>query len=128
MVNQLSPEGDTLQKDKAELLKSAEGQLSTAQYGMPDADAANKLYRFSWDLEAAMDAQRKAGKNPRDLLNPNSKDFFGARIGQYKTSRQQILQNGADAVRAQNPALAPQPVKPPTRSQMTNDFLNGGLK
>lgn len=61
------------------------------------------VYRFTWDLEKAIEAKKKAGQDPSTLLDPTSKDYFGS-PGNMKHYVKPLSERLAQAAAAANAA------------------------
>ncbi len=72
-----------------------------------EAEAVGTVERIRADFYEAVDLKRKANENPRDLLNPKSKDWFfdPAKLSTYTESPRAAVAGQAAAVR--RGALAP---------------------
>lgn len=107
--------GDTVDAKNTNALKSA--FLKNSDYAithdpsgltinLPAAHDAD--YRFLTDFSATWDAKVKAGEDPKGLITPGSKDYFGtlANMSKYVKTADQWL---AEAQAAQDAANPPQP-------------------
>lgn len=96
-------DGDATQKAlKAKFLSTAEEGIKGAPVdGSTSGDAQ---YRFDYDFQQAWDAKIKAGEDPKGLITPGSKDYFGslANLSHYSQTAADALAEQADA---QNPGL-----------------------
>jgi hypothetical protein len=84
------------------MMRSIEGGVS------PDA-AADASYRFSRDLETAIESKRKSNEDPRALLDPGSKEYFltPTRIKSYMPDSRAAMAAAANDVRARSKAAGP---------------------
>lgn len=81
--------------------------------GQVDAADQERAYFFEMDLMRRMDAYRKAGKDPYDLLDPAKPDFFGSaqNLMQYQRSAEQRLQDMQNVLATKSPSgWSPPPV------------------
>lgn len=78
---------------RKQLFNIAKGHLtrSNALTGVRDPDGDESMLRFQTFVYEQVEEQRKAGKPIRDLLNPDSKDYLGRFIRNYKRSPQEIM-------------------------------------
>lgn len=85
--------------------------------GRASADVIpSALQRFNADLDAKINEYRQAGKNPRDLLTPGTRDYFlnGNRMSMYVEDATTALARGvADGARKTAPAEARRPGETP---------------
>jgi hypothetical protein len=87
-------------KLKDKFVKDNETAIGTGANAMtPDAK-----FRFDFDFEQAWQAKIAKGENPKDLITPGNKDYFGslANLSHYSLSAADQLQAEADA---QKPGL-----------------------
>lgn len=112
-VNMRTPEGAKLGEDQEAFLTAVKAQIdkSNPLLGKVDQTGAEGFYRLKLDLQKKVDAYRRAGKDPRDLLDPSKPDYMGspAALAPYQKTLQQSLQ---DTARAMRPGPA---VPPPTK-------------
>lgn len=71
-------------------MRSVEGQVDPAS-------AAAGIYRFSRDMQQQIEKYRKDGKDPRELLDPDSKAYLLSpeRLQRFKPSRQDAMRVSA---------------------------------
>ncbi len=95
-----TPEGDAEGIMKKQFLKNAKEQISNENIGLniQDPKGEEMYQKFLTQVLPAYDAARAQGKSAIDLLNPDSKDYVGNSIGQFKRA---LPQQVADTVIAQ---------------------------
>jgi hypothetical protein len=110
-----TPEGVAEAEMKKQFLMTAKGQISGSDEGLHIKDPkGDELYlKFLANALPAYDAGKKAGKTPAQLLNPESPDYIGKAVEQYKRPMNQwfsdVVNNGTTATAAApefNPAQA----------------------
>lgn len=119
-------DGEPLTKDRTEFFKKYAPTIDPdMELGMHSALGAQNIYRAEKDARRAESALRAAGKDPHDLYDPNSPNFFGSAksISQYRPTLQQkaefLAQQKSDAAGAAEKAAAskgaekPPEVRPP---------------
>jgi hypothetical protein len=81
-----TPEGEAETEMKREFLKNARGQISGTDEGLHIKDPkGDELYlKFMAQALPAYDAGRRDGKTPQQLLDPNSPDYVGGIIKNFK--------------------------------------------
>jgi hypothetical protein len=81
-----TPEGVSEGEMKSQFFKTAKAQISGSDEGLHIHDPkGDELYlKFMAQALPAYDAGRKAGKSATQLLNPDSPDYVGKSIGQFK--------------------------------------------
>ena len=81
-----TPEGVSEGEMKAQFFKTAKAQISGSDEGLHIHDPkGDQLYlKFMAQALPAYDAGRKAGKSAVQLLNPDSPDYIGKSIAQFK--------------------------------------------
>lgn len=96
------PQSQSVKELKAKFLSTAEQGIKGAPVEGTDGDSAT--YRFDFDFQQAWDAKVKAGEDPKGLITPGSKDYFGslANLSHYSQTAADALQAQVDA---QNPGL-----------------------
>jgi len=111
--NLRSPDKSPFQKEVGRFRATVEkAMLSDAVVrGMSRASAdiiPAALQRFNSDLDAKIEEYRQAGKNPRDLLTPGSRDYFlgGGRMQSYLDDATSVMSTSAAQQRTA-PAAAP---------------------
>lgn len=117
-----SPEARAVQSGERDLLELATKSLSQKNQmslsgGGSSMDEYSKynLDRFMEDYQSARKDAISQGKNPRDLLNPNSKEYFGLNLSRYKLTPTETLKIQADLRRKQTEVktlMTPAPEKP----------------
>ncbi len=123
-----TPEGSAFQKDVQQVRSYGQTMLMRSFVGniQPDV-AAEAAYRFNFELDKRIDAYRKAGKDPRELFNPASKDYVlnPAYVGSFMPNSQQAVANAAKTA----PAAAPSTKGLPTvKSDAEFNQLPSGAK
>lgn len=89
---------------KKQLFQIAKGQLtkSNDMLGIKDPEGDENMLMFQIFAYDQIEQYRKEGKPIRDLLNPDSKDYLGNYISNYRRTLQEIM-------RAQMRSLLPTP-------------------
>lgn len=104
------------QKDLQNARESVRTAITRSILGQTQPEvAADAAYRFSRDLEAAVEAKRKGspdspgGNDPRTLLTPGHKDYMltPERVSSYLTPPKKAVAAEADKIRATEPGTAP---------------------
>ncbi len=100
-----SPDGSVFGREKADFLKGIEPQITKpGPFGIySDPTTPEKFATYKRELEAKIAQYRKEGKDPRALLDENSKDYFG-RVA--KSSKYQSTGFGSVASKSTGPAPA----------------------
>jgi hypothetical protein len=102
-VNLRTPEGAALGNQQDEFIKSVKPLIdkSNPLLGKIDQSGPQQVYNFTMDLRRKVDEYRKAGKDPRDLMDPSKPDYMGspAALMSYQKPLQQSLQDTARALR-----------------------------
>lgn len=151
-VNLRTPEGAALGAQQEEFIKSVKPMIdkSNPLLGKIDQSGPQQVYTFTMNLRAKIEEYRKAGKDPRDLMDPSKPDYMGspAALSAYQKPLQQSLQDTARALRGGGsgfpaaetitgiqtvtPPVAtstprPPPVPPPAKGFIKNgyEFLGG---
>jgi hypothetical protein len=102
-----TPEGVAESEMKAQFLKNARAQITGTDDGLHIKDPkGDELYlRFLAQVLPAYDAARKAGKSAPSLFNPESVDYLGSAIANFKRPMTQwysdIVHDQADATKPQ---------------------------
>jgi hypothetical protein len=122
-VNLRTPEGAALGVQQEEFIKSVKPLIdkSNPLLGKIDQSGPQQVYNFTMDLRRKVDEYRKAGKDPRDLMDPSKPDYLGspAALQGYQKPLQQSLQDTARALRGAPkrddvmPAIPPPDQRPP---------------
>ena len=103
-VNLRTPEGAALGAQQEEFIKSVKPLLdkSNPLMGKIDQSGPQQVYNFTMDLRRKVDEYRKAGKDPRDLMDPAKPDYMGtaAALTQYQKPLQQSLKDAAAAIKS----------------------------
>lgn len=100
---------------KKHLMRQAEAALAKPNaMGMSDPDGQENLAKFNSYMIQEIEAQKKAGKPVRELLDANSPNYLGKAIANYRKTPQQImkstverLKNQAKTTQAMNVAQPP---------------------
>ena len=102
-------EGEAEAEMKRQFLANARGQITGTNEGLHMRDPkGDELYlKFLATALPAYDAGRKAGKSAADLLNPDSKDYIGASVAQFKRTLAQRMSDMAGGNGAAQPEAAP---------------------
>lgn len=81
-----TPEGSAEAEMKKDFLRNARGQITGSDEGLHIKDPkGDELYlKFNAQALPAYDAGRKAGKSPAQLLDPDSPDYVGKIIKNFK--------------------------------------------
>lgn len=70
-------DGQSLAQAKDAFLKSVEPMINKPLQDIGDDTAKLRMYRFTVDVNKAVDAYRAQGKNARDLFDPSNPAFLG---------------------------------------------------
>lgn len=121
-VNIRTPEGAALGTQQEEFIKSVKPLIdkSNPLLGKIDQSGPQQVYNFTMDLRRKADEYRKAGKDPRDLMDPSKPDYMGspAALAGYQKPLQQSLQDTAASLRRGSGANPPAgPVSVTTKEQ-----------
>ena len=100
-----TPEGEAQSAMKKTLLDFAKAQLTAADpiLHIKDSHGEEQLLKFQAYFWPAYDKGLAAGKSPAQMLNPDSPDYLGKNIEQFKRPRAQLT---ADLL-ADNPEMQP---------------------
>jgi soluble lytic murein transglycosylase-like protein len=93
------PNNNNFEKQVAKISAQVHDSLSKSIQGSIDPVAANDAaYRFTFDMQKAIDAKRKANEDPRTLFDPNSRDYLlkPERINAYLQPSKTALAVSAD--------------------------------
>lgn len=97
---------------KKQLMRQAESVLvKKGPMGIADPDAQANLAKFNSYVIGEIEAQRKAGKPVRELLDANSPNYLGKAIQNYQKTPQQVMKSTLERVKQKTQAV--QAVKPP---------------
>jgi hypothetical protein len=98
-----TPDGEELGRQQDEFLKSVKPMIdkSNPLLGKIDQSGGLQMYAFTLALKKKVEEYRKAGKDPRDLMDPSKPDFMGspAALSQFQKPLQQSLQDVASSLR-----------------------------
>lgn len=98
-----TPDGQALGAQQEEFIKSVKPLIdkSNPLLGKIDQSGPQQVYNFTMDLRRKIDEYRRAGKDPRDLMDPSKPDYMGgpAALAGYQKPLQQSLQDAAKALR-----------------------------
>lgn len=116
-----TPEGVAETEMKSQFLKTARSQISGTDEGLHIKDPkGDELYlKFLANALPAYDAGKKAGKSPAQMLNPDSPDYIGKAITNYKRPMSEWFN---DVVRDQ-PAATAAPTFDPAKVQTLSDLV-----
>jgi hypothetical protein len=110
LMERKTPDGLVLGQDRSDFFKryistiDPERDKATGMGGSALGD--QKIYQAERDARQ-MEAQLRAqGKDPRELYNPNSPDFFGRQITRYRPTLQDAVDFKAQEIRDKGPAAA----------------------
>lgn len=80
---------------KKGLMNIAKGQLTKSNplTGVMDPEGDSNYQRFMVFFLDEYKKQKEAGKSPQELLNPESKDYLGKIIPQYKRTPQEVMRS-----------------------------------
>lgn len=110
-TNLRSPEGQALGREQDEFIKSVKPLIdkSNPLLGKIDQSGPQQVYAFTMALRKKIDEYRRAGKDPRDLMDPSKPDYMGspAALAAYQKPLQQSLQDTAKALRGGGGGLPP---------------------
>lgn len=97
-----SPQGEENRANQKMLVEAARGALvhENKLAGLADPDGELNLMRYTNDLQGAIRDAVTQNKPISSVLSPNSPDFFGKRLAQYRVSPQDIIKKQADQIRA----------------------------
>ena len=125
-----TPEGVAEAEMKKQFLNTARGQITGSDEGLHIKDPkGDELYlKFLANVLPAYDAGKKAGKTPAQLLNPDSPDYVGKSVEQYKRPMNQwfsdVVNGGGAAAPAAQPA-AFDPTKIGTLDELVAAYRSG---
>jgi len=86
-------EGTSFQQDKGKFVKSMEAVFKPNKGEIPDPRGDLNFYHWQVALDEAILAKQQKGESPRDLFNPNSKEYFALRAGEFQRSQAEILRD-----------------------------------
>jgi hypothetical protein len=105
-----SPEGSGFQRDLASAAATARRMILAKDLsgGIYRDQYEEAAFRFTRDLDSRADELRKAGKDPRTLLDPQSKDYAltPGRIGSFLPNQKQAIKDTAAAIKDAEPKPA----------------------
>jgi hypothetical protein len=99
--NNRDREGATFQQDKAKFVKSMEAVFKPNKSEMPDPRGELNFYNWQHALDQEILAKQQKGEDPRVLLNPNHKEYYGLRAGEYQRTQIEILRDLPEYYREQ---------------------------
>lgn len=115
VVARKTPEGAALEKDRSQFFKNYAQTIVGRAYD--PVMGSPKLYEAEMDARRMEADLRKAGKDPHELYDPSSPNFFGRRVGKYQGSMQGDLATRAEEPAKQRndamPAIPPPDQRPP---------------
>ncbi len=87
------PEDQNMKDNRKRLMDLASAKLvkKDPMLGISDPDGEYNMSQFQVALQNAEADMRKDKKPLKDLYDPNSKDYFGNKIGKYQSSPEEIL-------------------------------------
>ena len=101
--NLRTPDGQALGTQQEEFIKSVKPLLdkSNPLMGKIDQSGPQQVYQFTMDLKKKVDEYRRAGKDPRDLMDPSKPDYMGgpAALSRYQKPLQQSLKDAAASIK-----------------------------
>ena len=102
-------EGEAEKQLMAQFFKNARGQISGTNEGLGihDPKGDELFQRFQVQAFQAYDEGRKAGKSPYVLLNPDSPDYVGKSVSQYKRPTSEWFSDVIDSPSSAAPVTAP---------------------
>jgi hypothetical protein len=79
-TDDLDPEGHSFHEMKVPFLKRVQSTLApTDALGvLLNPERADDFYRYTFDFDKKIEAMKKSGEDPRDLMNPHSKNYFAS--------------------------------------------------
>lgn len=106
-----TPEGAAEAEMRKQFFANAKGQITGSNEGLhlKDPKGDEKYLAFMTQANAAYEAGRKAGKSPAELLNPDSKDYIGKSIKDFKRPMSEWFN---DTIRDAPAAAPPQAFNP----------------
>lgn len=98
-----TPDGAALGKQQDEFIKAVKPMIdkSNPLLGKIDQSGAMQTYAFTLALQRKIAEYRRAGKDPRDLMDPSKPDYMGSpsAIAAYQKPLQQSLSDVAASLR-----------------------------
>lgn len=91
--------GKALGELKAGFMKAAESQITKTTLTQRDSVGDAQFYKFQQSFLTQYAAKVKAGINPYDLLDPNSKEYMGGLVSQYARTPQQAMSDMAKSMK-----------------------------
>lgn len=107
LVDDKTDTGQKYSSAEKEFLNNMRPQLDKTTLFMPDEEGGGRMQAFSTYVRDKADEMKKAGKDPRDLFNPNSPDYAGNAVKMFQTAPQI---RGAEIMRRMNEGMG-QPAK-----------------
>ena len=111
---------------KKNVIKMAESSLTRSNplSGMKDPVGDNQMGKFLSVFLTTYESEKKKGKTPLQLLNPDSPDYLGKLVGQFQRTPQQVMQDMAKMASgdragsglASNPSTSPSPGASPSNA------------
>ncbi len=86
---------------------------SNPMMGIQDPEGQAQYQKFQNYFLTEYPKQRKAGKTPEELLNPDSPSYLGNQIKQFTRSPQQIMQGLTKGMKPQAAPVSPEKVRKP---------------
>lgn len=111
-----TPEGSIEGQLKKQLFKTAATALTGTNdmLGFKDPKGDENLLRFQTYFLTQFEKQTKAGKSAVDLLNPDSPDYLGKAINQFKRTPTQQMQDMMESASSLGAAVGGAPAAAPT--------------
>ncbi len=90
-----TPEGKIAADNRKGLFELAKSKLAKTSMMNPIPDPIGQMKLNQFMTALALEEQRYISekKNPSDLTNPNSKDYFGNQMGKYARTQKEIMQD-----------------------------------
>ncbi len=103
-----TPEGRDNKQNKNRLYKFMEAQLvkKDSMTGMSDPMGEENMANATRHLQEQVQEYTKAGKNVKDLYDPQNKDSFYNQVLQYKLSSKDVMRANVQQMKAQSGALS----------------------
>lgn len=101
-ANIRTPEGEALGRRQKEFIDGVKPYIVTSgPMSSLDPSQSEQLYRFTLDLQKRVADYRRAGKDPRDLMDPSKPDYMGgpAALVPYQKPMSQVLAEKAASMK-----------------------------
>lgn len=103
-ANIRTPDGEAMGRRQSEFIESVKPLIdkSNPLMGKIDQSGKQQIYSFTLDLQKKVAEYRKAGKDPRDLMDPSKPDYMGgpAALAPYQKPLQQSLKDAAASLKS----------------------------